>query len=718
MFLFLLKNTDTQIQFSRYDISDRDEIITSEAVPFYAPETQTTYSKDNSDFSHYWHRAVELYFQDFSVLENQNSQKEQIIENFQLCLPQDKLVYKIEFPIQTKPLIFQSYTWKNNQWETVDHKGRSTKHSIPLLAYGGFYHPDHSLDKIQNFFAQFKVTSPAKEGGSYIIPEGEKPYLKLHQAGRLKEVHNMTLEGGKKPDGWFVYFTDSLPSSALLPLSEHLKQGLAEVILEDQTTKEKYCYISEDYKHDPKGPDHTAVDITFVLKMIKIEDELPSDLVLRVNIKPIPFQISDPSLQNSPLVTHNHNGRSHKSVPFYDISSAYGGYENLARLSWHKAVELRYQNVVFLGNYHRDRFHGTQLGKKFQLLFDEDNLVYRKNFYVQTQPEISSCSEIVNSNNWYTTDSCGRKSHNSTPLFYYGGCCPSELNPERIMPTFAIIGGHQDTTHLILYTLLGLKDKYVRYPKGGISGLSHWYFVDVDNIPEDFYRSLGQSIQNGQAEVFLQDKISGKKHKYVSKEYRSTFKDEEIDVYFIPKPDSTEDKELDDLPFRYPWTTSPEIKSETDQNKLSPTVSDQEDTSHESLDDNLEEDDSSVDLNPSFYEDPDQDDDDIDAADEDRGRSQTREFDYNPFYKRSVSYSPSNAMYLAGQWIAEHPRQALENTARLDDHAPTGCAGPVAKLILGEITVGETALAMMPQKQIAKAYRGLNKTRVAFKDSN
>ena len=269
------KNTDTQVQFSCHDIPDKDEIITSEAVPFYAPETQITYSKDNRDFSPYWHRAVELYFQDFGVLENQSSQEEQIAKNFQLCLPQDKLVYKMEFPIQTKPLIFQNYTTKNNQWETVDHRGRCTKNSIPLLAYGGFYHPNHSLAEIQNYFTA--VISSDKEGGSYIIPQDEKPYLRFYKSMKMREIYNMTLEGGKNSLGWFLYFADSLPSTALLSLSEHLKQGLAEVILEDQTTKEKYCYISEDYKHDPKGPDRTAVDITFVPKMIKIEDELPSD---------------------------------------------------------------------------------------------------------------------------------------------------------------------------------------------------------------------------------------------------------------------------------------------------------------------------------------------------------------------------------------------------------------------------------------------------------
>ncbi|MGI4851219.1 MAG: hypothetical protein ACRYGR_04695 [Janthinobacterium lividum] len=257
----------------------------------------------------------------------------------------------------------------------------------------------------------------------------------------------------------------------------------------------------------------------------------PKSLVLRAIISGIPFQTLETQVQDySTKVQYVTNGQARQEVPFYALSSVYGGYENLAQLSWHKAVELRYCDY---GLSEDQPFQGKKINN-FNLMLKDDTLIYQKDFHLQTKSHLIQRHTILDQNHWVVSDAYGHTRTNGTSLFAYGGIYRSDLALDRVMPTFAIVAGHQNLTHLILYSLLGLKDRYVMPPKGGICGLSHWYFAD--NLPPSYFMSLSSCLQEGFAEIILEDQKTQETCRYISKNYTSVgVGNKTIDITFIPK---------------------------------------------------------------------------------------------------------------------------------------------------------------------------------------
>ncbi|MGI4851627.1 MAG: hypothetical protein ACRYGR_06770 [Janthinobacterium lividum] len=98
----------------------------------------------------------------------------------------------------------------------------------------------------------------------------------------------------------------------------------------------------------------------------------------------------------------------------------------------------------------------------------------------------------------------------------------------------------------------------------------------------------------------------------------------------------------------------------------------------------------------------------VEENQETRGRSRIQT-SHNPLAQpRSISYSPSRALYHMGGWMAEHPQEALENASEIAseaiDYVPV--VGPLSRGMMGQITPGEAAIDMArdlnPLKKIDK----------------
>ena len=259
--------------------------------------------------------------------------------------------------------------------------------------------------------------------------------------------------------------------------------------------------------------------------------DFPKSLVLRTRLTPIPFQTMETQARDYPSeVQHVINNNPKHAVHFYKFSSIYSSYEDLGKMSWHKAVELRYHNFGLSEN---KPFQGNTIDK-FKIILGPNNLIFRKNFHVQTKMHLIQPYIIMNPDHWIVTDPHGHTKTNGTPLLAYGGAYRPGLAAEKIVPTFAVISSHHDTTHLKLYSLTVLKERHVKPPEGGICGISHWYFAD--NLPITYFMSLAESLQKGFAEVVLEDQKTQETCRYISKDFKNVgTENTELDITFMPK---------------------------------------------------------------------------------------------------------------------------------------------------------------------------------------
>ncbi len=78
----------------------------------------------------------------------------------------------------------------------------------------------------------------------------------------------------------------------------------------------------------------------------------PQTLILRVRLVPIPFQTPASQAQAYPVqVQYVSNSRPKTAIPFYALSSAYGGYEALAQSSiklWNFGISIMVYKTVNL----------------------------------------------------------------------------------------------------------------------------------------------------------------------------------------------------------------------------------------------------------------------------------------------------------------------------------------------------------------------------------
>ena len=310
--------------------------------------------------------------------------------------------------------------------------------------------------------------------------------------------------------------------------------------IKDYTSGHKIILPQEVYEQGVLSTQqrHGQINVSF-----KKNQSFPKSLVLRASISGIPLQVdqaqagkvqtddTDKQSLNPPsTIQYVINGQAQPALPFYGLSSLKDGYENLAKASWHKAVEVRYCQYGFCDN---QSFQGNKVND-LTLVLKNNSLIYRQDFHRQTKPNLIQRCVVLSENHWVISDLHGCTKTNGTPLLSYGGVYRPDLTIDKIVPSFAILTSHQDQTHLLLYSLIGLKERNVVPPKGGICGASYWYFAD--NLPKSSLMSLASCLQEGLAEVILEDQNTQETCCYCSQSYAyvgdgTTM----IDITFVPK---------------------------------------------------------------------------------------------------------------------------------------------------------------------------------------
>lgn len=256
----------------------------------------------------------------------------------------------------------------------------------------------------------------------------------------------------------------------------------------------------------------------------------PQTLVLRARLVPVPFQTLTSQAEDYPTqVQYMNNSQAKNTISFYALSSAYAGFEALAQSSWYKAVELRYQHY---GLQDGKPFQGSHIRQNLQIILDANKVIYRKDFHFQTKNRLIQRYVIVTQDHWVVTDAHGTNVINGTPLMAYGGFYRSGITIDKIGPVFAVIACHSDFTDLRLFSLSALKEKGVMPPYGGKCGASQWYFAD--KLPRSFLLPLSASLQEGFAEVVLEDQTTKETCRYISKNYTYVGAGyTEIDITFV-----------------------------------------------------------------------------------------------------------------------------------------------------------------------------------------